>query len=90
MWTRTLIEVRVRKLAADLLDDLDMLKIGTPTQTKDSVDSEIREVVLVLAQHFAAQRRARDVEQVLAKALLIRTVSTCQRYIIENRYGYVG
>ena len=48
MWTRTLIEVRVRKLAADLLDDLDMLKIGTPTQTKDSIDSEIREVVLVL------------------------------------------
>ena len=55
MWegmTLTLVQVRVGELAADLFDDLDVIKVRRSLQPEDSVDGEVREVVLVSGENF--------------------------------------
>ena len=51
--------------AAGLLDDVDGLQVGAAPQPRDRVHRQRSEVVLVVRQDLAAQRRARDVQQVL-------------------------
>lgn len=67
----TLIQIRVRQLAANLFDNLDMLQIRAPLQPQYRVHCQIRKIVLVMAQHLAAQRRPRNIKQILPERFLV-------------------
>ena len=68
------VEVRVRQLSSDLLDDLDVLQVRRPLQPQYCVHGEVRKVVLVLRKDLARQRRPGNVDQVLPERLLVLSV----------------
>ncbi len=51
--------------AAGLLEDVDGLQVAAAAQAQHRVHRQLRKVVLVVRQDLAAQRGARDVQQVL-------------------------
>lgn len=49
---RTLIQVTIRQLSSDLLDDLDVIQIGASLQPQHSVYSEVGKVFFVLSENL--------------------------------------
>ncbi len=63
-----LVEIGVGKLAAGLLDDLDVGEIGGASHTQDGVAGEVCEIVPVLREDFGGEGGAGDGEEVFAEA----------------------
>lgn len=64
----TFVQVRVRQVAAQLLDDVDGVQVPGALQAHDGVHRQPGEVVFVMSQQFGGQRRPGDVQQVLLEA----------------------
>lgn len=70
----TFVQVGVSEAAAQLLDNMDGLKVPGSLQPHDSVDSQPSEVIFVMSQQFGRQSGAGDVQQVLLETC--RVVAT--------------
>ena len=68
------VEVRVLQGPAGLLDQLDHLQISAALQAHHRVARQVREVVLVVGEDLGRERGSSDVQQILAKRLLVRGV----------------
>eukprot|EP00760_Papus_ankaliazontas_P010710 PhM_4_TR14419/c0_g1_i1/m.72372 len=64
------LEVGLGERAAELLHDVDHLKVRAALQTEHGIDAQLREVLLLHAHDLRAQRRAGDVHEVLAEGSL--------------------
>ena len=70
-----LLEVGVAKLPPGLLEDLDVLEVGSTAEAEDGVDGQVGEVVLLVSEELGAERRPGDLEQDVAElGLVVRHV----------------
>lgn len=71
---KAFLEVRVAELAAELLDNLNGLKVARLFDPERCVDGKVGEVLLGLCQDLGAQRRARNVVEIVTESLSVRAV----------------